>query len=444
MKKTLFLTLLLSIAFGLLLYSCRTEDEAVVSENRNNTESASFQVFKDHSSQYARRGGSMFYQEGFRDLYLSYYKDHPEEAPDADSSDFHIDFRRASQVLYGADSTRYVLFPFMKGNEVKYVVACSVNNNHDYVSFYFPERNKMVDNAITAFSLASRSNAMSRGERCGFEGEPPCEIEEITINGPTNEVTPTLSPGTPYGFDPDYQFPPSGGCGPYNNCGGGGGTPYQPTPITPCQRLKDQNANTDYQAKIESLDKNSVLSQKKETGYSENKSGTFTDLEQSESTDASDGLQVPDSPDTKGYIHTHLNDYETGNTDANGNPEIKSPIRMFSPADVNTLMVLAGHITNGDYSHLYGTMVSSYGNYTIKFTGTAADIKTGFKGETWRKKYAKYIEKENGTLEAKFLRFLKDEMNVQGIELYKIKSNGTIKKKSLNSNNNVQSDDCPQ
>lgn len=34
-------------------------------------------------------------------------------------------------------------------------------------------------------------------------------------------------------------------------------------------------------------------------------------------------------------------------------------------------------------------------------------------------------------------------MNVKGVDLYKIKSNSTVQKKTLNSNNSVQSSDCP-
>lgn len=156
-------------------------------------------------------------------------------------------------------------------------------------------------------------------------------------------------------------------------------------------------------------------------------------------------MTVTVTPSLKGYIHTHLNDYPTDTFNDSGEPLIAQPIRMFSPADVNTLMTMAEMATNGNYSELYGTMVSSYGNYTIMFTGTAADIKTGFDTEQWRKDYVNYrILHKFWSFEKLFLNFLKEKMNVQGIDLYKIKNNGTVQKKTLNSNNNVQSSDCPQ
>ncbi|MFC7348017.1 hypothetical protein ACFQO9_14965 [Chryseobacterium zhengzhouense] len=145
MKKNLLLRLCLMMSVILALNSCISDD---LSSQENPTQDASsFQIFSNRNSQHTQRGssGSLYYQEAFRDLYFSYYRDHPEEAPDVkDPESFYIDFSRASQVLMGEDSTRYVIFPFMKGLEVKYVVACSVSSKHDYVSFYFPEENEIV------------------------------------------------------------------------------------------------------------------------------------------------------------------------------------------------------------------------------------------------------------------------------------------------------------
>ncbi|MDY0933349.1 hypothetical protein SOM20_20140, partial [Chryseobacterium sp. CFBP8996] len=244
----------------------------------------------------------------------------------------------------------------------------------------------------------------------------------------------------PMGLNPCGD-PFGGGCG--GGGSGDGGYEYpEPPQESPCEKIKTQNNNTEFKGKIDALNKQSILNQKKETGFSENKNGNFTPLPAS-STNSSDALTITITPSTKGYIHTHQNDYETGNTDDNGNPEIRQPIRMFSPADVNTLMTIASFIDDGNYEDIYGAMISSYGNYTIKFTGTASDIQMGFNTKKWRDDYKTFIDEEKGTLESKFLRFLKEKMNVQGIELYKIKSNGTIQKKTLNANNQVQSNDCP-
>jgi len=224
-----------------------------------------------------------------------------------------------------------------------------------------------------------------------------------------------------------------------NPCGGGGVVVVSQT--NPCEKIKAQNTNVNYKAKVDEL--KGKVGLKKETGYSESKTGSFTSLNPANSTDASDALKLSINADTKGYIHTHLNDYGDGTTDDNGNPKIRQPIRMFSPADVNALMELAS-LANGKYENLYGTMISGSGNYTIKFTGTAADIKTGFDTDAWRDSFITYKKKNDGwTLEKLFLNFLKNEMKVNGIELYKIKNDGTVQKKTLNSNNKVESTDCP-
>lgn len=244
--------------------------------------------------------------------------------------------------------------------------------------------------------------------------------------------------------DPSGDCPGGSGSGGSGGGGGGGGYPYPQTPQTPnpCERMKTQTTNASYKAKVDLLASKTGL--KKETGFAESKSGVFTELSPAVSTESSDGMTVTVTPDLKGYIHTHLNDYETGKTNENGEIEINQPIRMFSPADVNTLMTMAQMSTNGNYSGLYGTMVSSYGNYTIMFTGAPTDIKTGFDTQRWRDEYAAFRTRNPyWSFEKLFLNFLKYNMNVQGVELYKIKSNGTVQKKTLNSNDNVQSNDCP-
>lgn len=143
-----------------------------------------------------------------------------------------------------------------------------------------------------------------------------------------------------------------------------------------------------------------------------------------------------------------MDDYELVSTVNNGIVEIRKPIKMFSPADVNALMLLIqANISSGDYSQYYVNMVSSNGNYTIMFTGSHFDIKTGFDTKAWRDKYVEFYKKENGSDEKIFLKFLKNEMQVNGVELFKIRNNGTIEEKSLGINSNgklvVNTTPCP-
>ncbi|HIC8755267.1 TPA: hypothetical protein ACW72O_001031, partial [Elizabethkingia anophelis] len=204
---------------------------------------------------------------------------------------------------------------------------------------------------------------------------------------------------------------------------GGGGVPTNPVE-TPCASIEKLVLNPEYQKVVNELDRTSVLSKSHETGYSENKGGKFTPLVPG-SDEGRDFLTIPIDSNTKGFTHTHLNDKESDKANEDYLIEIKKPIRMFSPADVNTLMsIIDKNKTDTDFSQYYGSMISSSGNYIIKFTGTASDIKTGFDTDEWRKKYAKYMETNKGSLERKFLNFLRDEMQVSGISLYEVRRNG--------------------
>jgi hypothetical protein len=356
---------------------------------------------------------------------------------------------------FGQFGERYALVPVVKNNKVTLIMEAVRKENKVY--FYEKKDADLLQffNYLL-YSPTSDYTETTNGADTTGKAKYVCTTRTFIVgcgNGPTDcvpiissqmvcEWKEDLGSGIPpQTFDPCGD-PFGGGCG---GGGGDGGFEYpEPPQETPCEKIKAQSINANYKAKIEALDKPSILSMKKETGFSESKSGIFTDLPQAASTGSSDGMTITVTPDTKGYIHTHLNDYETGTNNNGGLPIINQPIRIFSPADVNTLMTMADMTTDGDYSQLYGTMVSSYGNYTIMFTGIASDIKTGFDTEQWRLNYIAYREKNPyWSFEKLFLNFLKDEMNVQGVELYKIKSNGSVQKKTLNSNKSVQSSDCP-
>lgn len=453
MKEKTILRLFSLAVFMTLLWSCRSED--LLTETKVASPSK-FRVFTSVN------GEKIHYAEGFKILMEKYdslnNEQHTVKAMknafenSKNISEEYIEFNIRSEDFISDSGERWVVYPIIKNSSVSGLIAGVLNKEETTVEFReLMAGNQYYDNALPLFrvqyqkSLALAGQS-SRSGKCGLLGQPPCEIDVIVIT-PTNPK----GGGGPWIGGSGGEVPPKE-CSKFNNCinpDGGGGGSEDPGPDllnpNPCSKLKAQSLNAGYKAKIAELDKSSVLSQKKETGYSENKNGVFTALTPSASTDNSDGMRVIVSANTKGYIHTHQNDYEDGTYDDDGNPQIRQPIRMFSPADVNTLMTMAGYVTDGNYKDLYATMVSSYGNYTIKFTGAASDIKTGFDSEQWRIDYKNY-RKENPywSFEKLFLTFLKDKMNVKGVELYKIKSNGIIQKKTLNSNNKVESNDCPQ
>ena len=362
------------------------------------------------------------------------------------SSSAFIEFRIKSQTVVQENQDKWVVFPKIENGKVIDLVGVVLSDSETDVRYYYIDReSEFYKDNVSLFQEKYNKYFTKSNRTTANRDAADRDIDEVTLTHinrlPWWDTGKQSSKG-------DDASAGGGKCGEYNDCkkddrGGSGGGGEKPQDRNPCEKIKKQNESTNYKIKLNEYNKASNFSEKKEKGFYETKDGWFYSLEQSQSTSSSDGLKIPISSDIKGYTHTHLNDYEDGTTDENGTPVIRQPIRMFSPADVNALMELTKLQSNGNYGDLYGVMLSSSGNYTIKFTGTAADIKTGFDTDDWREDYKKFVQKESGSLEKKFLRFLSEKMGVKGISLFKNNSDGKTQKKSLSSNNNVQTTDCP-
>ncbi|MDO9261446.1 MAG: hypothetical protein Q7U08_05855 [Flavobacteriaceae bacterium] len=196
----------------------------------------------------------------------------------------------------------------------------------------------------------------------------------------------------------------------------------------PCISIKNQLNNIYYKEKVEELKGKTHL--KYETGYAEDKEGNITPLPL---LDGGHSLDLKVGTNTKGYIHSHQNDFLTGKI-VDGKNEIAQPIRIFSPADIIKLLSIAKNTlrSNIPLDEVYGTMISSTGNYTLKFTGNIDHIHGFLNADDLRDVYIEYI-KEFG-LEEGFLKFIKNEIKIDGISLYKIEDNGQIIQKTIENN----------
>jgi hypothetical protein len=156
----------------------------------------------------------------------------------------------------------------------------------------------------------------------------------------------------------------------YENDGGGGSSPSIETKSDPCDELQKQILNTVYQAKIQALKNNTGL--KNETGFVENKDGTYVDLKNS----SNNSLDVSMDANIIGFNHTHIDDYDSGKKDAYGNPIIMQPIKIFSPKDVMTFLIMINYANsqNLSYSAIYGTVITTSSIYTLKFEGVISDL----------------------------------------------------------------------
>lgn len=207
----------------------------------------------------------------------------------------------------------------------------------------------------------------------------------------------------------------------------------------PCDKIKKLLKSAAFKSRIDTLKLKTKL--KKESGYSQDKNGLFSALTAKK--DGSDELDLPFDRNRVGFMHTHLNPYER--LDANGELQPVKPIKMFSPADVMLFLRIALNAKNSNIpvSDTYGVMVSSTGTYQLKFTGNAADISKKYSNINWGENLDE-IYKEiiaNNGLEKGFLKFLKDKIGIDGIELYKMETN-VNSLKTLNSVGEIITINC--
>ncbi len=207
----------------------------------------------------------------------------------------------------------------------------------------------------------------------------------------------------------------------------------------PCDNLKVQVADPNYKAKITEL--KTKTGEKNEYGYSQSIDGSFNMLHNATN---GNNMSFNIQPNMIGFMHTHQDAHESTKVDENGDPKIESPIHMFSPADVKSflLLLLNTQANNIPLESIYGNMISSSGTYALQFTGNIDDVRTDFDwdGITMEAAYVKAIA--DNKEELGFLKFLRDNIGINGIELYKIKDNGKTQNKTLNSNNKLQTIDC--
>ncbi|MEC3877054.1 hypothetical protein [Chryseobacterium salviniae] len=203
---------------------------------------------------------------------------------------------------------------------------------------------------------------------------------------------------------------------------------------TPCEKIKAQRNDDNFKKRMDTLQGKTGL--KKETGYIQKWGGAYVYKDNASATDDANSLTMPDvSTNTyiKGFMHTHVNDYTTTSGDE------RKGIKMFSPADAAYFMDLVKNAqTKGQsLSDVYGVMVSSLGNYQIRFTGNQYQIKTFTDTEAaiHRDPFAKAMEdhiKSPDKLELAFLKYIQEKMLLYGITLYRMNSDGTTTEIKLN------------
>ncbi|MCX8526495.1 hypothetical protein OF897_21510, partial [Chryseobacterium formosus] len=205
----------------------------------------------------------------------------------------------------------------------------------------------------------------------------------------------------------------------------------RPNQKTPCEKIKIQRADVDFNNKLTDLEGKKGL--EKETGYIQKWGGSYEYQANASATSTANTLSLPEVVShtyIKAYMHTHINDIPNSNNKG---------IKMFSPADASYLMDLVQNAqTKGEsLSDVYGLMVSSIGNYQLRFTGNKFQIKTFTDeqvksyNEPFGKLMEDYINKPK-QLELRFLKYIQEKMLLYGITLYRMNSDGTTTEIKLN------------
>ncbi|WP_010522412.1 hypothetical protein [Aquimarina agarivorans] len=205
--------------------------------------------------------------------------------------------------------------------------------------------------------------------------------------------------------------------------------PFVSIHASPCEHIKKLMNRTPFNNKFQELKGKTNL--KHETGFLFNHEGKpeALPLGKDEHT-----LKISLELNTTGYTHTHLDPYEglvidekTGNLV----PGIIKPFRIFSPTDVTTFLKIAKFrndpVISGDVESAYGGVITSTGKYFLKYTGklpiNIESIINPNENEIERLKesYEEIMKKNSSSVEKGFLKFLKKEFNLNGLQLYKVK-----------------------
>lgn len=211
---------------------------------------------------------------------------------------------------------------------------------------------------------------------------------------------------------------------------------------TPCLKIKANFEDDRFKEKVAAIDKPSVFNMDHEMGYAVgypiNTSLTEIQYPPMENKVGTHSVTLPSGSQYFGFIHSH--------TDDNGDI-IRA--RIFSNADVATFLTscVRNAQQHGDISDAYAMVITSEGNYMLKYTGTGNfNIGPG-QLKNWsnwyNKKFRELVENDELTqtnLEKMFMRFLNESVNIPGLEIYHIEKNTG---KASKMNNDATKKPCP-
>lgn len=457
MKKNLSLwPALMAVFIIFFLYSCRSED---LLSNNEEEYSSKFKVFSNQEKE------KIDYGKGFKTLLERYDSIHNvQHTPEAlkkalknssAMSDEYIELNIRSQDITTENKEVYTLFPLIRNHQVSGIVIAVLKNEDTYVEYLkmSPEAEN-YDTILELFrtqyikSTLQNKNNISKGSGgpCGFEGAPPCDIDNIII------IVPGGGSGGG-GLPPGGGGGPSGGCGPYEDCihnpdaggSGGGSTP----PTNPCSRLKAMTDTPTFKGNITNLE--GKTGDGFESGFRIGNSAGGVQNQILQNKPGTKEVNLTVFPNTVVVMHSHYDQLY--------------PI--FSPGDIlffNQWINWAQNYNSNPANspkipldQIVFTIVSSWGNYSFTFDGavpspfpnyTQQDFDNFNRMYTQALDAAKSITNVSGSvkynmekLEKSFLKFMNDNMNMPGAKLFRNTSTGNTQLSLVNGK--VTEINCP-
>lgn len=331
----------------------------------------------------------------------------------------------------------FILTAERKEDRVFFKIKNEKSSNEFFDALVFKERSQLKGNVIdgNGDEALSKSTCYTVIVTWTWTSETTGEVLQVNTFAETRctPSVPVLSGPTPASDCLEENCTGGGG--------GGGGYPYPETPAPPslCDKMKEENLKQAFKDKVAELDKKDVFDKLQETGFA---AAYGTHPFEPLANTANDNLKFPPGNKYYGYIHTHLDSKE-------------GVIKIFSPADVATFLTscVVNAKDKGTMADAYGMVITSQGNYILKYSGDGNFVIGSNQKVDWLAWYTDKYERLSQSdlanpaiIEKLFTKFLDEKVKINGLELYKSnKITGNTEKLEYNASNmSVKSTNCPQ
>ncbi|MFP3834761.1 hypothetical protein [Chryseobacterium sp. SIMBA_028] len=410
MKKNLVYGLLLLSTLTVSLNSCRTDEMLTGTEQTQKEKIAFFERFEKEKS-LSKNAGSSNYAIPFGNSMLAYFDKYPEKKTELENKYGTVDLKVSSQDIGGdeGDDRKLLFFPMLKDGKVTAVIAGVINAERDYLYFDVHQNTHSdVVYLINKFQNYYDTKTVSRNSN------DPIDVGEVIIIV-TRPIKLTMydvwSGGGGIGSGGHDM---GGGNGDFSDGGGGGSgnNPNTPNTTNPCEKMKAENQSKAFKDKVADIDKKEKFDKDKESGFVA-AYGPNTNYEPLANNN--DNLKMPEGNKYFGFMHAHLDSKD-------------GIVKIFSPADIFTFLTtcVRNAESKGSMSDAYAMVITSQGNYILKYSGDGSfGVGPGTRA-SWQSSYEKIFSGltesqllDPNIIEKEFTKFMDEKVKIDGLEVYK-------------------------